>query len=211
MSTELTVTVPTEAFARVTTRAADGSFTRAQSIAQRAVERHQRAMIDSFRGYSGTKGAALQRRTGDLKRSFGVGRDPNAPTSFTAGIRYARLQEFGGVVKPTGGRRFLTIPLKAALQPGGAFRPAARLINRGAGWHTVGRVPGGAADTQTWIRNGVIFAKGANGKPLPLYALKSSVKIPPRLKFFATWQAQEADRERDYQRALDEATREAVS
>jgi hypothetical protein len=139
-----------------------------------------------------------------------VGLDPNAPTSFSAGIRYAKLQEYGGVVKPTGGRRFLTIPLKAALMPGGSFRPEARLVNRGTGWHTKGRVPGGAADTQTWIRNGVIFVKGANGKPLPVYALKSSVKIPARLKFFATWEAQSAARDADFAKAIDGGVEEAV-
>ncbi len=210
MTSNVEITVPVQAFLSIGTRAVDGSVTRAKSAAQQAVLRHQRAMIDSFRGYSGTKGDQLQRRTGDLKRSFGVGLDPNAPRSFSASIRYAKLQEFGGVVKPTGGRRFLTIPLKAALMPGGGFRPAARLVNRGAGWHTAGRVPGGAADTQTFIAKGVIFGKGANGRPLALYALKRSVKVPPRLRFFATWQGQEAAREADYAKALDDATREAV-
>jgi len=206
---ELSITFPAEAFRRVTERAADGTMKRGQTVAQRAVQRHQRAMSDSFRGYSGTKGDQLQRRSGFLKRSFGVGLDPNAPTSFSAGIRYAKLQEYGGVVKPTGGRRFLTIPLKAALTAGGVFRPAARLVNRGGGWQTASTLPG-ARDTQTWIRNGVIFVKGANGKPLPVYALKSSVKIPARLRFFATWEAQSAARDADFAKAIDGGVEEAV-
>jgi hypothetical protein len=210
VTSNVEITVPVAAFVSTITRAADGSVTRARSAAQKAVERHSEAMRKSFRGYSGTKGDALQARTGTLRRAIGFSKDPNAPSSFVAGAKYARLQEHGGVVKPTGGRQYLTIPLKAALMPGGAFRPAARLVNRGAGWHTAGRVPGGAADTQTFIAKGVIFGKGANGRPLALYALKRSVKVPPRLRFFATWQGQEAAREADYAKALDDATREAV-
>jgi hypothetical protein len=210
VTSNVEITVPVEAFMRVTTRTADGALKFSQSAAVAAVVRHNAAMVRSFRGYSGTKGDALQARSGTLRRAIGVSKDLAAPSSFVAGAKYARLQEHGGVVKPTGGRQYLTIPLKAALTPAGVFRPAARLVNRGAGWHTAGRVPGGAADTQTFIAKGVIFGKGANGRPLALYALKRSVKVPPRLRFFATWQGQEAAREADYAKALDDATREAV-
>jgi hypothetical protein len=207
--TNLEITFPAEAFVRVTSRAADGSLTYAKSAAQKAVERHQGAMIRSFRGYTGTKGDQLQRRSGTLKRSFGVSKDPNAPSSFVAGALYAKLQELGGTVKPTGGRQYLTIPLSAALTPGGVFREGARMVNRGGGWQTRGLIPG-QQDHRTWIHKGVIFTKSTRGKPMALFALRRSVKVPPCLRFFATWEGQEADRTKDYEAALDKGTQEAV-
>lgn len=207
MTSNVEITVPVEAMRRTWEKAADGSRRLTTSAVQRAIVRHNGAMIRAFRGYTGTKGDQLQRRSGLLKRSFGMSQDP--PSSFVAGAKYAPLQEYGGTVRPTGGRQFLTIPLKATLTAGGVFRAGARMVNRGGGWQTLGLVPG-QQDHRTWIRNGVIFTRGAGGKPMPLFALKRSVKVPPRLKFFATWQAQEPAREADYAKALDDATREAV-
>jgi hypothetical protein len=143
-------------------------------------------------GKRGGDGAPLMRRTGTLIRSIRAERERDGSVAVGVhGVRYARAQEFGGTIKPTR-RKFLTIPLDAAYTGGGVARQSAKLVQRGNEWHTSGRVPG-ASGTRTFIAKGVIFVEGAGGQPVPLYALKRSVTLRPRLRFFATAAAQIPD------------------
>lgn len=161
---------------------------------------------DAFRG------DRLRRRTGLLRNSMGVkvasptATNPEA-SSYIAGPSYARIQEHGGVVRPTKGK-YLTIPLDAAKTARGVPRAAAKLTKRGNAWETAGRVPG-AADRGTWIRrksptsSPIVYVMGSNGKPMALYVLVRSVKIPGKLGFFDTWDELAPRRERQWERTLD--------
>lgn len=112
---------------------------------------------------------------------------------------YARIHEFGGTITPKKGR-FLTVPLKSALTPSGVLRGKNKLVRRGTEWQT-------ASGDPTFIARGrsgalLVFAdrerftaKGnIGGKLEPLYVLKRSVKIKPRLGFFSTWKDLEQTR-----------------
>jgi len=158
-------------------------------------------MFDRFTGYSNprTAGDRLQSRNGDGLRSsfsydvsgdFGAAGQPLTLLAFSAGKRYARIQEFGGEVRPTGGRRYLTIPVADNLTPGGRVRwPSAADLNETYPDLTY-IVPG---------KNGnlLLFAKSKPGakppkskkppKPLLLFVLTRKVTIPPRLGFRKTW------------------------
>lgn len=126
---------------------------------------------------------------------------------FVAGPTYGQIQEQGGVVRPKRGR-YLTIPLSGAKTKGGDVRAAAKLVKRGDQWETAQRVPG-AANRETWIRRKsassrpVIFVEGKNGRPIPLYVLARSAKIPARFGFVRDWDDAAAKRERQWQQALD--------
>lgn len=75
----------------------------------------------------------LKRRTGRLARTI-AGVVDDTPTGFgftlrggglgagSEEVRYGRIQEEGGEVRPTGGRRFLAIPKGPALTPAGVPR-----------------------------------------------------------------------------------------
>ncbi len=89
-------------------------------------------------------------------------------------VKYAALQEYGGVVKPTRAK-FLAIPLEAAKTAAGVSRYVS---------------PRDLSDT--FIRGGIIY-QNQDGKAVPMFALRKSVRIPPRLGVRETW---EADREK---------------
>ena len=69
----------------------------------------------------------------------------------------------------------MTIPLPAAQTGTGAKLPAAKLQKSGGVWKTAGMGP-------TFIHDHVIFAKsGPRSAVIPIYTLRKSVAIPPRL------------------------------
>lgn len=144
---------------------------------------------DRFSGYypGPTRGNRLRTRSGHLRSSAGGRVTGKNLGSLRALLRigggragYARIQEEGGTVTPTK-RKFLTIPLRQALRPGtGTLRPSA-VIRRTAGGYATGMGP-------TFILNlggrPVIMASRGHGPRrdvVPLYSLRRSVKIPPRL------------------------------
>jgi len=121
---------------------------------------------------AGTTVNSLSRRSGALGRSIrsSVRVDGNTLKTIEGrigGSRIARVHEFGAIIKVRKAQ-YLTIPLKAALNNRGI--PKKR---RARDWKN------------TFVRkskrgNLIIFQKRGKGL-IPLYVLKKSVKIPPRL------------------------------
>ena len=124
----------------------------------------------------------LNRITGQLIRSFKVGRSPrgvaiNAVRAWLAtGSPYARIHEEGGVIRPKRAQA-LAIPIGAARTKGGATK---------GGFES----PRGRKDL-TFIKRGhgraPILARVTKTRVTPMYVLVKSVKIKPRLQFFETW------------------------
>lgn len=148
---------------------------------------HTRAMAKRFESYQGRRSGfdtAIQTRSGALRRSFGFalgGSGADAELKlFSAGLPYARTQEYGGTIRPKN-KRYLTIPLPDALTPAGVLKGGARLVPRGKGYATADGDP-------TFIfrskrGNLLVGARAKNGKTRLLYALRSQVNLRPRLGF----------------------------
>ena len=88
---------------------------------------------------------------------------------------YARLQEEGGTITPTR-KSALTIPVANALTGAGRLKSKAKIWAFGRGYET-GFGP-------TFIHEGMIFSQPRTkrrSRPILLYILAASVKIPPRL------------------------------
>ena len=144
--------------------------------------------LDRFTGYypGPTRGSRLRARSGHLRSSAGGRVTGKKLGTLRALLRigggragYARLQEDGGTITPTGGRRFLTVPLRQALRPGtGTLKPSAVIRRDGDGYST--------SMGPTFIMNVggrplIMVKKGKRGTVVPLYALRPRVKIPARL------------------------------
>ena len=118
-------------------------------------------------------GKILKRRTGRLASSIGFkvsNKQGNWVAEIGSGARtgkrvsYANILETGGTIRPKK-TRYLAIPLKAALTRAGAPRKSSP-----RDW------------AKTFIKksnagNLIIFQSQSNGKILPLYVLKKSVRI----------------------------------
>ncbi len=130
-----------------------------------------------FRGNPGVKnrtgflkrGGFQEVVTGDNRRELRVG---------VAGVKYARIQELGGTVRPVR-KKWLTIPVGPALTPAGVARGPARsfpglvfrLVNPSLAL-LVGKA-----------------GKGKNAKEVVYFVLRKSVRLIARLGFFPTWRA----------------------
>lgn len=115
----------------------------------------------------------LTRRTGQLSRGWalpqivtGFG---NVTMTFINETKYARIQEEGGTITPVR-RSYLAIPLSAAKTAAGVARVE----------------PGDLPSRQTFVRYDIIFFKQSKNdpKPVAMFALKTSVEIPPRMGAF---------------------------
>ena len=181
----------------------DEALSRALSaVAPRALAKHMHlAMVDlgsqwevalkrRFSGYATgwRRRAGLFNRSGALRRSIRtatprvpeVGKLQQVMNVGGAEAPYARVQEFGGVIKPRR-RKFLTVPLPAALTASGQLKAAARIRPSMGGFRTdmgptfIKRGPSGQA---------IIYANrgqtkgGKDRKPIALYVLKRHVWIP---------------------------------
>lgn len=146
---------------------------------------------------------------------FGSGR-PLSLLGFSAGKSYARIQEFGGEVRPTRAR-FLTIPTAGNLTGAGVARfPSARdFIQTHPGETFFLRTKRGARDSLLlmWKKPNPASRKssGVKGKDeaIPMFFLTRKVTIPPRLGFRKTWAAQQPERIRQIRDALDRALKSA--
>lgn len=120
---------------------------------------------------------------------------------FSAGVPYARIHEFGGTIRPTGGRRFLTIPGKHAQRHGVVVTevPAAQSRDDPSRDTFVHRTKRGKL---------VILERTAQGLKV-LWHLVPKVTIPARLGFFDTWRGLAERRRAIYRRALSASLREA--
>jgi len=112
----------------------------------------------------------LKRRTGQLARSWALPEMriafQNITMTFVNEAKYARIQEEGGTITAKN-VKFLAIPLDAAKTAAGVARIGPRDL------------PG----RQTFVAKGIIFFKSSKNdpKPTPMFALKESVTLPPRM------------------------------
>lgn len=148
-------------------------------------------VLDRFTGYRSSRntGSKLQNRTGNLRDSvrsrvygggLGMGSTVLKLRVGDASAGYARLQETG-LPKPIRPRKkkFLRVPLPAALQPGtGVPRADAMIVRSGKGYMTANGKP-------TFIhRSGsklTIMRRDSKTQATPLHALVKSVRVPARL------------------------------
>lgn len=192
-----------------------------------------RMQTTRFRGYDGTSGGAIQNRSGLLRRSFdyeveGTRLERLRLRVFSAGVKYANLQEYGGVIRPTPPRKYLTIPLRDNLTGAGVPRyPSAAALRDAPG-----------EEGRTFIakkKNGtlligqrlsrklgatVLDGSGRTAKVKRkryragdvrwLWVLVRQTRVEGRLGFRSTWNNQAAYRRRTLGAALDTAIREAA-
>lgn len=135
-------------------------------VAQALAERHATPWP------GGTTAQTLSRRTGGMIQSVVESVEVNGQTFDTirgtiGGNLIARVQEFGATITPKNAK-FLTIPLPAALDSSGV-----PIKKRARDWPNtfVARSKAG---------NLIIFQR-RGAEIVPLYVLKTSVTIPPRL------------------------------
>lgn len=156
-----------------------------------AVDWEREMVLNRFTGYSGhgvNTGSKLRNRSGALKSSIRTSPlrgNRLGDAGFIAKVGssaagYARIQETGKprVIKPKR-RRFLRIPLEGALYASGVERPETKPVRTAGGWKTAG-------GQRTFVKRsndnqGVVFRDDGNGRATPLFVLKRSVKIKPRL------------------------------
>ena len=149
----------------------------------------RRMKLQQFDGYyPGQTRKKLRARTGALRSSIGgrvIGtRLGNLEAKMRVGggrAGYARIQEAGGVITPQK-RQFLTVPLSNALRPNtGTLKPSAK-IRKGAKGSKTALGPTvilpGRRDPIVYVRRNTQRDKG---RLMPLYVLKRSVRIQPRL------------------------------
>lgn len=131
-------------------------------------------------------GFMRDRFTSETRQAGGIG---NLRTRvFVAGVKYADVQEFGGVIKPRL-RKFLTIPMDAIKTAGGAIKGQ---YAGGAGEY---RKTGKSFVWRNALGGAFIAEKSKNGKSLVLlWKLVRSVKIPGNLGWYKTWRGGEDDR-----------------
>lgn len=163
---------------------------RLSGLVKRALDRagaaHTRTMTRRFVPYG--SGDPIQTRSGALRRSFGwetrgTGLDTEL-AMFSAGLPYARMQEYGGTIRPKN-KRYLTIPLPDALTPAGIMKGGARLVSKGSKYTTADGDP-------TFIFRSkagklLIGSRAKNGATKLLYVLRPSVTLKPRLGFAETF------------------------
>jgi hypothetical protein len=155
-----------------------------------------------FTGYTarqGTDGGLLQNRSGLLRRSFGfdvtgsIAKGSQLTLAvFSSGVKYARLQEYGGVIRPKRSQ-YLTIPLKAAMTASGVQRYPNGARGLFTSYPDQMRVVRSPKSGNLFIvsdgKPGAKTDKGKNSKTQWLYILKKSVNIPPRLGFRKTFES----------------------
>lgn len=161
---KVTVKGATEAVARVGRLSKEVRERGAQ-----AVTRLTYALREEARKKYGESG--LHVRTGALKSSIvalPIEREEHCITGkVVAGqkLRYARIQEYGGTIKPKKAK-FLAIPLNAVKTAAGVARFSPREA-------------AAAGYPHTFVRSGVLFGKQGD-QVVPLFALRRSVTLPAR-------------------------------
>lgn len=127
----------------------------------------------------------LARRTGALARSFqtsitGDKVDDLRGVYFSTS-RYAAIHESGGTI--TGKGKLLAIPLAAARTSAGVSRYPSPLRQT-----LPASFPNGTFVRRSRAGNLILFGKNPDRSITPLFALKQSVTIPPRLGAKETWE-----------------------
>lgn len=161
-----------------------------------------RAMQNRFRG-----GSPLFTRTGTLRRSLttktsGTGLGSLKVRNVSAGVIYATIQEFGGVVTPRRAKD-LWIPIGENKTPAGVARTTPRVA-----FSLYGTGPGRLFIFRS-KRGNKIAARTIGSRLIPMFVLKQSVRIPPRLGFFSTWDGFADSRMQRHRDAIARALRRA--
>lgn len=161
------------------------TFKNAQEAFRQSGREFQRKMtLERFRPYSSWKNNTdqMQSRSGFLRKSLGYSVTGSRLGDlelrvYSAGIRYANLQEYGGTITPKNGR-YLALPIGKALDRRGIPK------KRGPREY-----PDGFFFTSKRgnLLFGIRVGKGKKKEIQPLYLLRDSVKIPPRFGFRKTW------------------------
>lgn len=185
-------------------RAPEAMAKSARTALRNAANTWQRKVVlDRFRPFSDNKNDTntLQSRTSMLRKSLGHRIEGETLSDlslsvYSSGIKYARIQEYGGEVRPIKAK-WLTIPLDAALGARGIpKRSGPRAYDDGFFF--------------TSKKGSLIFAvskvvgRGKNKRTdiVPLYVLKKSVTIPARFGLRQTWADLESERREKLQNAL---------
>jgi len=161
-----------------------------------AMRRYLRGFAQGTMAKRITGRPGLINRTGALRRSFGTAVTGEGSVDTWAGTvyttsPYARMQEFGGTQTPKKSQ-FLTIPLASARTGAGASRGGARSFSN-------------TFFAKSKAGNLLMFQKQGK-KIVPLFVLKKSVSIPPRLGMRSAWE-QDVDARRA---VLAKATKAAL-
>ena len=165
---------------------------------------HEHALKRRFRAYTGDSGDGIQKRSGGLMQAYHLTRPHPDSLEVVPHIRkgmrgshYARMQEFGGTVRPKRAK-YLTVPLPAALTKAGVLSGRYKIRPDGRGGFTTD-----AGDTFLFkSRRGALLigikdrktgrasaqGRGKKRELKPFYVLKKSVTLRPRLGFFGTWE-----------------------
>lgn len=160
-------------------------FAEAKKALQQSGQEFQREMkLTRFRRYTSWKNDKdiLQSRTGLLNKSFNYEVQGGSIADlqvrvYSAGTSYANLQEYGGEIKPRNGK-YLALPIGKALGPRGIPRKKGPREYPDGFFFTSKR-----GNLLFGVRSG----RGKRKRIEPLYLLRTSVYVPPRLGFSSTW------------------------
>lgn len=178
---------------------------------EQATAHWDRAMQQRFRGYRSVgphlPGSGIGNRSKRLRLSLGRRVVPGADggleglraVMFSAGVPYARAQQFGAVIKPKSAKR-LAIPGPANLTPAGVTRKS-----NARAWFEEAKKSGELAlvpSRRTPGNTVVLWRKTAKSKWQHWWTLVKQVTLPgpkstggpSRLGFYETWAAQRSDR-----------------
>lgn len=210
----LRLTWNTESVKKIVAKWPDESAKEFRGAFTRIGQQYRRAMFDRFKATTSgppfnrnTSADILKTRSGGLRGTVGY---KNENTKSVKDLRlvlfvgdgatkhYARMQEYGGVVKPTRSR-FLTLPLPDNLTAAGVPRfPSARALFE--------QYPKRVWFDKTARGNTVIRYRPEQpmfGKDmLTLWILKDSVRLKPRLGFAKTVKEQQGVRVKELRDAL---------
>ena len=138
-------------------------------------------IISRMKDYSPGRNATdrIQVRTGKLAQTV-QGRRKNkgmetvvVVSAGSSTVPYARIQEYGGTIRPGPSKTYLRAPLPNILTDAGDVKGEFQLVERAGKWTTAGGVP-------TWISGRAIMVM-SHGKATPIWALMTESRIPPRL------------------------------
>jgi len=204
-----------ERIPRTTFRAVEKAF-------QQSGQQFQRQMVlTRFRPYTSWKNTSdqMQSRSSFLKKSIGYKVTGTTFSDlelrvFSAGLKYANLQEYGGTVRPVNSK-YLAIPLPAALDKRGTPLKKSPRDYPDAFLLMTGNVKSRGVQLYiARIKEKAPPKRKSKKAPQPdklefLYLLRRSVKIPPRLGFRKTWNGLGQSRIRRIRAGFQRGLREA--
>ena len=196
MARDLTVEVNADELAKALDKA---PFALHKHFRPQLTQHHRDQRNKVTRSMRGRPG--IQTRTGALRRSFGVeARGDRIGTlnirSFSAGVPYAAIQEFGGKIDAAP-NKWLAVPLKAAKFPAGGVRGSPRSFE-------------GTFFITSKAGNLILMGKPTAGarEAAPLFVMTKSVKVPARLGFMKTWNRMKGERAKAINRAASKALKD---